>query len=70
MAHAQRNYPTKKSLKEAVKNGEDVYVQPSMFGTYASYGGNQVVIEGPWEYHKWYAAATVDPATGKVLTVK
>lgn len=71
MAHTTRNFPTKKALKEALKQGEKVFMQENpFFGGFGTYGGNKATIEGPWEYHKWYASATIDPQTGEVLTVK
>jgi hypothetical protein len=58
MAYTEKNYRTKKELKEAVAKG-DVPVQPGLLG-YDANDGN-VVIEGPQfpEPHKWYAGVTV-----------
>ena len=70
MAHATRNFKTKTELKKAVASEEGAYVQESMFGSFVGYGRDQNTVEGPWEYHKWYAAVTVDPETGRILKVK
>ena len=60
MAYSKRNFKTKKSLKEAVQNGERVSVfQPGPFGPNVPDG--EVTLEGPHfpEPHRWYAQVTV-----------
>ena len=63
------DYPTKKALKDAVANGEQVRVwQPG--GMFAAQTDGAVVIEGP-QYpkpHRWYASATIKDSVivGKV----
>jgi len=64
------NYKTKRALKEAVANGEEVtYYQPGPFGGNETRDG-KVYVEGP-HYplpHKWYATAQVKD--GKIVSVK
>ena len=69
MAYTVKNFRTKKELKEAVKAGENVYVQPQLFGGIPVTG--PVWLEGPHapEPHRWYAEAQVDE-DGKVVRVK
>ena len=70
MAYTDRNFKTKKALKEAVATGEDVTVyQPGPFGGNLPTDGT-VYLEGP-HYpapHSWYAQATLKD--GKVVKVK
>ena len=59
--YTDKNYRTKKALKEAVKNGDQVTVyQPGPFGGNSPSNG-RVALEGPHypEPHKWYASATL-----------
>jgi len=68
MAYTVCNFKSKKSLKEAVKRGDDVYVfQPGPFGPNVPDG--TAYLEGPHypEPHRWYATATVKD--GKVVKV-
>ncbi len=72
--YTEKNFKTKKSLKEAVASGEKVRVyQPNdMFGVTekVSKGTHQIALEGP-HYpapHSWYASATV--VDGIVTKVK
>lgn len=52
------NFKTKKALKEAVLNGHEVEVyQPGPFGPDVKDGAG--VVEGPHEYHRWYAQVQV-----------
>lgn len=60
VAYATTNFRTKKALKDAVKNGEEVHVyQPGPFGPDVRDG--EVTLEGPHfpEPHRWYATAEV-----------
>jgi hypothetical protein len=61
------NFPTKKALKEAVKNGETVTVFAPGFGT-PKHNGIETV-EGPHypKPHSWYAR--VEVTNGKVTKV-
>ena len=63
MAYVDPNFPTKKALKEAVKNGDRVTVyQPGgMFDLTVRNG--QVSVEGPHypQPHRWYAVVEVSP---------
>lgn len=64
------NFKTKKSLKEAVANGQSVRVyQPGPFGGDPPQNG-KVVLEGPHfpEPHKWYAEAWLE--NGVIVKVK
>ena len=52
------NFPTKKSLKEAVERGYVIEVyQP---GPFPGKEDGDVSIEGPHGYHKWYANARIE----------
>jgi hypothetical protein len=59
--YTEKNFLTKKALKEAVANGEKVAVyQPGPFGyTHASVRDGRVFLEGPHfpQAHTWYAQA-------------
>ena len=60
MAYTERNYRTKKELKEALERGEHVRVfQPGPFGPDVRDGN--VALEGPHypKAHTWYASASV-----------
>ena len=57
-----KNFKTKKALKEAVADGENVCIyQPGPFGGNEPKNG-KVYLEGPHypEAHRWYASATVE----------
>jgi hypothetical protein len=73
MAYTDRNFKTKKALKEAVAAGEAITVhQPNrgMFETNLTPTDGTVFLEGPHypEPHKWYAQATLKD--GLVVAVK
>ena len=56
--YCTRNFKTKKALKEAVANGEQVEVfQPG--GFFPSQTDGRVGIEGPHGFHTWYANAVI-----------
>lgn len=67
MAYTATNFKTKKALKEAVKAGEKVRVQP---GLYEDNRQGTVYLEGPHSPapHSWYAEARV--SDGIVVSVK
>jgi hypothetical protein len=64
MAHASTNFATKKDLKLAVADGKQIRLKQSdcMFPLPDN---GRVTVEGPWEYHKWYADCTL---SGGVIT--
>ena len=67
--YAIKNYPTKKALKEAFKNGEQITVfQPG--GLFPGKTDGEVCIEGPHypKPHTWYA--TVEIQDSIVVKVK
>lgn len=67
MAYVDPNFPTKKALKEAVKNGQHVTVfSPGPFPVKTE---GRVTIEGPHhpKPHTWYAQ--VDVVDGVVVKV-
>jgi hypothetical protein len=69
--YTTKNYRTKKQLKDAVAQGDEVTVyQPNgdLFGVVAPTNG-KVTLEGPHspEPHRWYATATL--VDGKVVKV-
>ena len=66
--YTDKNYKTKKSLKEALAMGKEVTVyQPGMGDTPSN---GKVYLEGPHypEPHRWYAEAWVE--NGIVVRVK
>jgi hypothetical protein len=69
--YTTRNFKTKKALKEAVANGEDVGIfQPGPFRGNVPADYDEVTLEGP-HYpapHSWYARATVKG--GRVIRVR
>jgi hypothetical protein len=68
--YTNKNFKTKKALKEAVANGEKLtYYQPGPFGGNETMDG-VITLEGPHypEPHKWYAQATVE--NGFIVKVK
>jgi len=68
--YTQRNFKTKKALKEAIANGEPVlYFQPGPFGGNETQNGT-IYLEGPHypAAHTWYAQATV--RDGIIVRVK
>lgn len=68
--YTDRNFKTKKALKEAVANGDEVtFFQPGPFGGNVPTDGT-IYLEGP-HYpapHTWYAQATVKD--GKIVKVR
>ena len=67
--YTDRNFPTKKALKEAVANGQVItYHQPGPFGGNEVKDG-KICVEGPHypQPHKWYANCTV--AGGRIVKV-
>lgn len=68
MSYTRVNYKTKKALKEALANGDEIRLQAEFLGHDTLNG--TVYLEGP-HYpapHTWYAAAEV--VDGKVVKVK
>lgn len=58
--YTDRNFKTKKALKEAVANGDQVTVyQPG--GLFPSQQNGKITLEGPHSPapHTWYAQATI-----------
>lgn len=58
--YTDRNFKTKKALKDAFKSGEKIGVyQPG--GIFPSQTDGQVALEGPHSPapHTWYASATI-----------
>jgi hypothetical protein len=69
MAYTDKNYKTKKALKEDFAAGKTITVyQPGPFGSTVADGN--ATIEGPHypEPHKWYAAVTVE--NGVITKIK
>ena len=68
--YTERNFKTKKALKQAVQAGERVtYYQPGPFGGNEPRDGT-IYVEGPHypEPHRWYAACEVKD--GVIVDVK
>lgn len=65
--YVRPNFPTKKALKEAVKNGETVTVFSP--GPFPAQRNGRETIEGPHypQPHRWYA--TVAVTDGRVTRV-
>lgn len=57
MAHTIINFKTKKALGEAIAAGDVVRIEQNFIGATPTDGS--VSIEGPHEYHKWYAEGTL-----------
>jgi hypothetical protein len=60
MAYTNRNFKTKKALKEAVANGEEVKVHEPGLGEVPENGS--ISLEGPHypKPHTWYASAILE----------
>lgn len=59
--YTDKNFKTKKSLKQAVENGEQISIyQPGPFGG-GDYSNGKFCVEGPKfpEPHRWYASVIV-----------
>jgi hypothetical protein len=68
--YTDKNFKTKKALKDAVANGEKItYYQAGPFGGRETQNGT-ITLEGPHfpEPHRWYATATVKD--GVIVKVK
>ena len=67
MTYVDPNFKTKKALKEALANGDDVVVYEPGLGTVPTNG--KVYLEGPHypEPHRWYAQGTM--VDGKLTKV-
>ena len=70
--YADRNFKTKKALKDAVANGDKIGVyQPNNIFNVQPKPNSTVSVEGPHypEPHKWYATVTLD-ADCNIVKVK
>jgi hypothetical protein len=70
MAYTDRNFKTKKALKDAVNQGERIGVYNPGLGGNIDPNSNQVFLEGP-HYpapHSWYAQAKLKD--GYIVSVK
>ena len=58
--YTERNFKTKKALKEAVASGEDIVTYQA--GPFPPKRNGTITLEGPHypEPHRWYAQARVD----------
>ena len=68
--YTDKNFQTKKALKEAVASGQRVGIfQPGPFGGNEPKDGTTAV-EGPWypQPHKWYAGVTLKD--GVIIAVR
>lgn len=69
--YTERNFKTKKALKEALKSGETIRVyQPGPFGGNPEEINGDVYLEGPHypEPHRWNAAGKAE--NGILISVK
>lgn len=57
MAYTDKNFKTKKELKEAVTSGKEIMCYQPGLGPDLSHFTGKVVVEGPHspEPHRWYA---------------
>lgn len=71
MPYVDQNFKTKKAFKEAVKDGQAIYLQPTTFKKLPMNAQGGAFIEGPWypQPHTWYAEVKCDNH-GKVISVK
>jgi len=68
--YTDRNFKTKKAIKEAIKSGDKITVfQPGPFGGNEPLDGN-VTLEGPHypEPHRWYAQGVL--RDGVLISIK
>lgn len=66
-----KNFKTKKALKQAITDGEQVHVyQPGPSGRGIETGSQDVFLEGPHypKPHRWYASGRI--VDGLLVTVK
>jgi hypothetical protein len=69
--YTDKNYKSKKALKEDVAAGIDVtYYQPGPFGGGDLQKDGTIYLEGPHypDPHRWYASAVVKD--GRIISVK
>ena len=62
MAYADKVFKSKKALREAVKAGEKIRVEPNLFGGNGCYAPGKAAISGPGggQPNKWYADCDVN----------
>ena len=61
MAYVSPNFKTKKALKDALLEGKRISVfQPNNIFNREFRSGEWVTIEGPHNYHRWYANCLLD----------
>tara|TARA_R110000787_G_scaffold144865_6_gene258725 strand:+ start:595 stop:792 length:198 start_codon:yes stop_codon:yes gene_type:complete len=64
--YVSAKFKTKKSLKDAVKSGDEVYaISNSLF---PESGTGQATLSMPVDYHKWYAQIVIE--NYKIVSVK
>lgn len=71
MAYTDKNFKSKKAVKEAIAAGEEVtFYQPGPFGTDMSTYSGTVFLEGPHypEPHRWYGNAVA--RNGVLISIK
>jgi hypothetical protein len=66
--YAERNFKTKKALKDAVANGKQITIYPAGLGAPKKDGVEAIC--GPWypQPHTWYAEVTMKD--GVIVKVK
>lgn len=59
MSYTEKDFPTKKALKEAVASGEEIRCYNPGLGPSLTHFSGTVYLEGPHfpKPHKWYASA-------------
>ena len=64
--YVSANFKTKKSLKEAIKSGDEVYAMSNSM--YPESGTGKATLSMPVDYHKWYAQIVIE--NYKIVSVK
>ena len=64
--YVSAKFKTKKSLKEAIKSGDEVYAMSNSM--YPESGTGKATLSMPADYHKWYAQIVIE--NYKIVSVK
>jgi hypothetical protein len=64
--YVSAKFKTKKSLKEAIKSGDEVYAMSNSM--HPESGTGKATLYMPADYHKWYAQIVIE--NYKIVSVK
>ena len=64
--YVSAKFKTKKSLKEAIKSGDEVYAMSNSM--HPESGTGKATLSMPADYHKWYAQIVIE--NYKIVSVK